>query len=171
MRSTKLTYHKERSFASNHFPFSKILFQFRNLIYRVDLMYQPPKWPYSYFFKALEFYCRVFFPCQYPLNRFECSRNKECSRLCIYQKLIWMKVHICSVKAKVQAGNITVKYIMTTQKAKAERKSARDIYPLCWKFSRGPRVQERALLGLHTYLWEFLFNLLVCLIYFCLIFV
>ena len=31
--STKLTYHKERSFASNHFPFSKILFQFGNLIY------------------------------------------------------------------------------------------------------------------------------------------
>ena len=37
MGSTKLTYHKERSFASNHFPFSKILFQFRNLVYRVDL--------------------------------------------------------------------------------------------------------------------------------------
>ena len=61
MGSTKLTYHKERSFASNHFPFSKILFQFRNLIYRVDLMYQPPKCPYSYFSKALEFYFRVFF--------------------------------------------------------------------------------------------------------------
>ena len=62
MGSTKLTYHKERSFASNHFPFSKILFQFRNLIYRVDLMYQPPKYPHSYFSKALEFYFRVFFP-------------------------------------------------------------------------------------------------------------
>ena len=34
MRSTKLTYHKERSFASNHFPFSKFCFS-----YRVDLMY------------------------------------------------------------------------------------------------------------------------------------
>ena len=61
MGSTKLTYHKERSFASNHFPFSKILFQFRNLVYRVDLMYQPSKCPYSYFSKALEFYFRVFF--------------------------------------------------------------------------------------------------------------
>ena len=61
MGSTKLTYHKERSFASNHFPFSKILFQFRNLVYRVDLMYQPSKCPYSYFSKALEFYIRVFF--------------------------------------------------------------------------------------------------------------
>ena len=39
MGSTKLTYHKVRSFASNHFPFLKILFQFRNLVYRVDLMY------------------------------------------------------------------------------------------------------------------------------------
>ena len=26
-------------------------------------MYQPPKCPYSYFSKALEFYFRVFFPC------------------------------------------------------------------------------------------------------------
>ena len=66
MGSTKWTYHKEQSFASNHFPFSKILFQFRNLVYRVDLMYQPPKCPYSYFSKALEFYFRVFFPCEYP---------------------------------------------------------------------------------------------------------
>ena len=62
MGSTKLTYHKERSFASNHFPFSKILFQFRNLVYRVDLMYQPPKCPYSYFSKALEFTLGCFFP-------------------------------------------------------------------------------------------------------------
>ena len=41
--SAKLTYHKEQSFASYHFPFSKILFQFRNLVYRDDLLYQPPK--------------------------------------------------------------------------------------------------------------------------------
>ena len=66
MGRTKLTNQKEQSFASNHFPFSKILFQFRNLVYRVDLMYQPPKCPYSYFSKALEFYFRVFFPCEYP---------------------------------------------------------------------------------------------------------
>ena len=64
MGSTKLTYHKERSFASNHFPFSKILFQFRKLVYRVDLMYQPPKCPHSYFLKALAFYFKRwrFFP-------------------------------------------------------------------------------------------------------------
>ena len=46
---------------TEYFPFSKILFQFRNLVYRVDLMYQPSKCPYSYFSKALEFYFRVFF--------------------------------------------------------------------------------------------------------------
>ena len=66
MGSAKLTYHKERSFVSNHFPFSIILFQFRNLVYRVDLMYQSPKWPYSYFLKALVFCFRVFFSCEYP---------------------------------------------------------------------------------------------------------
>ena len=43
MGSTKWTYHKEWIFASKHFPFSKILFQFMSLVYRVDLMYQPPK--------------------------------------------------------------------------------------------------------------------------------
>ena len=29
-------------------------------------MYQPPKCPYSYFSKALEFYLRAIFPCEYP---------------------------------------------------------------------------------------------------------
>ena len=37
MGSTELTYHKEWSFANNHFLFSIILFQFRNLVYRVDV--------------------------------------------------------------------------------------------------------------------------------------
>ena len=32
MESTKWTYHKERSFASNYFMFLKILFQFKNLL-------------------------------------------------------------------------------------------------------------------------------------------
>ena len=32
MGSTKWTYHKEPSFASNYFIFSKILFQFKNLV-------------------------------------------------------------------------------------------------------------------------------------------
>ena len=49
-----------------YFPFSKILFHFRNLKYRVELMYQPCKCPYSYFSKAFKFYFRVFFPCEYP---------------------------------------------------------------------------------------------------------
>ena len=65
MGSAKLTYHKERTFASNYFPFPNILFQFRNLVYRVDLMLQPPECPYSYFLKALEFYFRVLLPCEY----------------------------------------------------------------------------------------------------------
>ena len=41
-----------------------------------------------------------------------------------------MEVHIYSVKAKSQAGHIGVKYIMTTQKAKAKRKSVRGLGPL-----------------------------------------
>ena len=49
MVTSKWTRHKERSFASNYFIFLKILFQFQNLLYRVDLLYQQPKCPYFYF--------------------------------------------------------------------------------------------------------------------------
>ena len=49
MVSTKWTYHIERSLASNYFIFLEILFQFKNQLRRVDLMYQRPKCPYSYF--------------------------------------------------------------------------------------------------------------------------
>ena len=71
MGSTKLTYRKERSFASNHFPFSKILFQFRNLVYRVDLMHQSPKCPYSYYSEALESHFRVF----KTVQDYACTKN------------------------------------------------------------------------------------------------
>ena len=66
-----------------------------------------------------------------------------------------MKEHIYSVKAKSQAGNIKVKYIMTTQKGQSQKKISKEYqesylgnYALCWKFSTGPWVQERALLEL-----------------------
>ena len=49
MVSTKWTYHKERSFASNYLIFLNSLFQFKNPLYRADLIYQRPKCPYSYF--------------------------------------------------------------------------------------------------------------------------
>ena len=48
MVSTKLAYHKERSFDSNHFIFLKTSFQFKNLLQGDDLMYQRLKCPYSY---------------------------------------------------------------------------------------------------------------------------
>ena len=37
----------------------------KKLLQRVNLMYQPPKCPHSYFSKGLEFYLRVLFPCEY----------------------------------------------------------------------------------------------------------
>ena len=52
MVSKKWSYHKERSFASECFIFLKILFQFKNLFERADLMYQRHKCPYSYFLSA-----------------------------------------------------------------------------------------------------------------------
>ena len=66
MVTTKWAYHRERSFASNYFIFLKVLFQFKNLLWIIDLMYQQPKHPYSYFFWALEFYLTVVSPCEYP---------------------------------------------------------------------------------------------------------
>ena len=66
MATTKWTYHKEWSFASNYFIFLENFFQFQNLLKRVNLMYQQPKCPYSYFSLALEFNFRVLFPCEYP---------------------------------------------------------------------------------------------------------
>ena len=67
MGSTRWIYHKEWSFDSNYFIFSEILFQFKNLVQRVDLIYQTPKCPYSYFSKVL-----VLFPWEY-LNEFKLS--------------------------------------------------------------------------------------------------
>ena len=41
---------KNGVFASNYLIFSKILFQFKSLLQRVDLMHQRPNCPHSYFF-------------------------------------------------------------------------------------------------------------------------
>ena len=48
MATTKWTYHKEWSFTSKYF-FLENLFQFWNLLKRVNLMYQRLKCPYLYF--------------------------------------------------------------------------------------------------------------------------
>ena len=39
----------KNGYLPNCFIFMKIFFQFKNLLYRVGLMYQPTKCPYSYF--------------------------------------------------------------------------------------------------------------------------
>ena len=46
--NTKWTYHKGQSFASNYYIFLKILCQSKNLLQRVDQMYDLPKCTYSY---------------------------------------------------------------------------------------------------------------------------
>ena len=43
--NTKSTYHKERSFTSDYFIFLKILFQFKNLLQRVDLIVTATQMP------------------------------------------------------------------------------------------------------------------------------
>ena len=48
--TTKWAYHKERRLTSNYFIFLKALFQFKNRLWIIDLMYQQPKRPNSYFF-------------------------------------------------------------------------------------------------------------------------
>ena len=66
MGSTKWTYHKECTFANTYFLFLEIVFQHKNWLKIVDLKYELSKCPYSYFPKALEFYLRVHFSCEYP---------------------------------------------------------------------------------------------------------
>ena len=72
-----------------------------------------------------------------------------------------MEVHIYSVKAMSEAGNIWVKDIITTQNVKVERKLVRDLARKC---SRGPLVQDRALLGLHIFLWEYILKVATTLL-------
>ena len=53
MVTTKWAYHRERSFDSNYLKvtnFLKVLFQFKNLLQVIDVMYQQPKRPSLYFF-------------------------------------------------------------------------------------------------------------------------
>ena len=51
-----MDYHKERSFATNFFNFLNFFFQFKNLLQRVDLMYQRPKCPFVLFVSAGDFF-------------------------------------------------------------------------------------------------------------------
>ena len=63
-----------------------------------------------------------------------------------------MEVHIYSAKDNSQAGNMSQRY--TTQKGQSRKKSAGDLKKIMHfarKFSRGPWVQERTLLGLSIY--------------------
>ena len=127
-------------------------------------MYQPLKCPYSYFSEALEFYFRVFFPVsilKIDLNVTKISDVQDyvCTENQYEGKYTYIVLKL-RVKQVTYESNIQWQY----KKAKAERKLARDIrniileiYALCWKFRRGPRVQERALLGLRIYLWDFFF--------------
>ena len=50
MATTKWVYHRKWSVTSNYFIFLKVLFQFQNLLWIIDLMYQQAKRQYSYFF-------------------------------------------------------------------------------------------------------------------------
>ena len=80
---------------AKYFPFSKILFQFRNLVYRVDLMYQPSKCPYSYFSKSIQVLLYgVFFPVSILKIDLNAAEIRTASRLCMHQKLILIGVHI-----------------------------------------------------------------------------
>ena len=56
MVGRKWTYHKEKSFASYCFILLKILFQLKNLLQRVDFMYQRPKCLFILFVSAGYFF-------------------------------------------------------------------------------------------------------------------
>ena len=62
MRSTKWTYHKERSFPSKCFIFSKILFQIKNLYEELISCTNHPNVRIHTFRKRLSFILGGFFP-------------------------------------------------------------------------------------------------------------
>ena len=62
MGTTKWTYYKEWSFANNYFDILENLFQFQNLLKRVNLTYQQRKCSYSYFRKRCSLILGCFFP-------------------------------------------------------------------------------------------------------------
>ena len=64
--SARWTYRKEPCFTSKYFIFFENFISVEEPRKRVDLIYQLPKCPYSDFPKALEFYLKVLFPCEYP---------------------------------------------------------------------------------------------------------
>ena len=71
MESTKWIYHNERRYGSNFFLFSKILFNFKNLAYRVDLMYQPNVRIHTF---RKRFISGCFFPVSF-LNNIKTANN------------------------------------------------------------------------------------------------
>ena len=78
-----------------------------------------------------------------------------------HKKLIRMEVHLYSNKAQSQPGNIWVKDIMATQKGQSWKKINWGFWQLmhfAGKVNRGPWVQERVLLGLNIYFWEYTWN-------------
>ena len=74
--STKWTYHRDRSFASNYFMFLKILFQFKNckeLIWCTSDSYVH----ICTFCKGWSYIWRCFFPVSI-LNNYNINNNKRC---------------------------------------------------------------------------------------------
>ena len=71
---------KNRRLPVNTLFFRKFCFQFKYLVWRVDLNSQLPKCPHSYFWKALGFYLRVFFPCEYLEKH--CTQKMKDSKDC-----------------------------------------------------------------------------------------
>ena len=64
---------------------------------------------------------------------------------------MWMEVHIYSVKAKSQAGNVlSQRYNDNIKRQKHEdtQLGILKIWHFARKFGRGPQIQERALLAL-----------------------
>ena len=65
IRNTKWTYERETGFAPDYFPFWKVLFSCKSLLWVIDLMYRFPKYPYSYFSYGFHFYLWLHF---FPVN-------------------------------------------------------------------------------------------------------
>ena len=93
MSPTKWTTDKQWSFGSNYFIFLEIFFQFQNILKRANLMYQRPKYSYSYFCKRWSLTLGCFF-LLVSLRHYMFASKISCK---ISPFLFSFKIHYCDM--------------------------------------------------------------------------
>ena len=112
---------KNRVLPVTTFLFPKFCFSFGTSYIELIWCTNHPNVHIHTFWKRWNYTLGCFFPASIHKIHLNAAEIKTVQDW-MHQKLIWMEVHIYSVKAKSQAGNIRVKYIITTHKGQSWKK-------------------------------------------------